>query len=106
MDKIIKSKDGKYMFRCPGCGGIHSINKKIWDFNDNLENPTIKPSILSKFTPQAKGMDKKICHSFVTNGKIKFLNDSTHNLAGETIELLPVNNDNYNMELVNQIRGR
>jgi hypothetical protein len=27
------------------------------------------------------------CHSFVTNGKIQFLADCTHKLAGQTVEL-------------------
>jgi hypothetical protein len=27
------------------------------------------------------------CHSFVTDGKIEFLNDSTHKLAGQTVPL-------------------
>lgn len=28
-----------------------------------------------------------ICHSFVRNGKIEFLSDCTHELAGKTVEL-------------------
>ena len=27
------------------------------------------------------------CHSFVTDGKIRFLNDCTHEMAGETVDL-------------------
>lgn len=30
----------------------------------------------------------KVCHSFVRNGKIEYLNDCTHELAGQTVELL------------------
>jgi len=96
MDKIIKTKDNRYVFRCPGCNNIHSINDKIWNFNGDLEKPTIKPSILN---PDAR------CHSFVTEGKIKFLKDSTHKLAGETVDLFPINKNYYDMELVNQLRG-
>jgi hypothetical protein len=104
LDRIIKTKDDKFVFRCPGCNGIHSITKEIWDFNDDLEKPTIKPSILSKFTPKSEGMSPKVCHSYVTDGKIRFLNDSTHDLAGKTVDLFPVDGDHYNMELVEQFR--
>jgi hypothetical protein len=27
------------------------------------------------------------CHSFVTDGRIQFLSDSTHALAGQTVDL-------------------
>lgn len=30
----------------------------------------------------------EICHSFVTGGKIRYLNDCTHHLKGKTVELL------------------
>lgn len=30
----------------------------------------------------------KICHSFITDGEIQFLNDCTHKLAGHTVDLL------------------
>ena len=29
-----------------------------------------------------------VCHSFVTDGKIQFLGDCTHELAGQTVELI------------------
>jgi hypothetical protein len=31
--------------------------------------------------------DRIVCHSFVTDGRIQFLDDSTHELAGETADL-------------------
>ena len=30
------------------------------------------------------------CHSFVTDGRIQFLSDSTHVLAGQTVDLPPI----------------
>jgi len=29
----------------------------------------------------------QVCHSFVTDGRIQFLGDCTHNLAGQTVDL-------------------
>lgn len=30
---------------------------------------------------------KTVCHSFITDGQIQFLNDCTHPLAGQTVPL-------------------
>jgi len=30
---------------------------------------------------------ERICHSFITDGKIQFLSDCTHHLAGQTVDL-------------------
>lgn len=76
-------------FRCPGCGGGHSIPVKPdvagWEWNQNLDRPTISPSILvnrGKSNPTAH-----VCHSFVRDGHIEFLSDCSHDLAGKTVEL-------------------
>jgi hypothetical protein len=105
LDKLIRAEDGRLMFKCPGCNGIHAVTEEIWEFNGDLEKPTIRPSILSKFTPSAEGIERKICHSFVTEGRIRFLNDCTHSLAGKTVSLVDVSEENYNMELVEKLRG-
>jgi hypothetical protein len=31
----------------------------------------------------------RVCHSFVTDGKIQFLSDCTHSLANTTVEIPP-----------------
>lgn len=104
-----KSTDGVVMFWCPGCETYHGVwteNKNDlganWKWNGSLEKPTFKPSILVKGTrpitdDEAKRIlagekiepEPTICHSFVTDGKIKFLDDCTHKLAGQTVELKP-----------------
>jgi hypothetical protein len=55
-------------------------NPNAWTFNGDLERPTFSPSI--KVT--SKNKDQEIvCHSFVTDGQINFLNDCTaHPLRG------------------------
>lgn len=55
-----------------------------WSWNGSILNPTLKPSILSK---AGKG---HVCHSFVNDGKIQFLSDCSHELAGKTMDLLDV----------------
>lgn len=104
MDKIIKKKDGTLLFLCPGCNKIHVINQPervLWEFNEKLDKPTIRPSILNKSQYKRKGkIVKSICHSFITDGKIRFLNDCTHEMAGETVELIDVIEDNYNFDVL------
>lgn len=75
------------MFRCPGCKGGHIVatvkipGQPCWAFNGDCEKPTFSPSILYK---TANGV---VCHSFVRDGKIQFLKDSAHELAGQTVDL-------------------
>ncbi len=72
---------------CPGCGHLHSLHVTgrndfgaQWEWNNNLEAPTFSPSLLVKWS-------NKVCHSFIKDGKIQFLNDSTHELSGQTVDL-------------------
>jgi Family of unknown function (DUF6527) len=88
-----------YLVECPGCGHSHMYDSR-WGFNGNLDSPTFSPSYLSKYrhpkgysndNPAPKGWKgeyvEEVCHSFVTDGKIQFLSDCTHKLAGQTVEL-------------------
>ena len=99
--KIIDTEiKGVYMIFCPGCkcghwfstngntpnhikGNEHLRKGPVWGWNGDREKPTIEGSILTRSGP---GMSK-ICHSVITDGKIKYLKDSTHELSGQTVEL-------------------
>jgi hypothetical protein len=80
-----------FTFDCPGCENSHgvwtkqrnSVNAK-GDFNGDLDKPTVSSSILVRYP--IKGV-MGICHSFIRDGKIEFLGDCTHHLAGKTVEL-------------------
>lgn len=74
---------GYYVFHCPGCDMVHSIDTR-WSFNGDMEKPTISPSLLVRYPTKEK---MNICHSFIKEGKIQYLRDSTHELAGKTVEL-------------------
>ncbi len=80
-------------FMCPGCKEVHALNT-TWAFNGDLEKPTVQPSVLvhrmgnSMAIEEFKEYRNELrCHSFITDGKIKFLSDCTHELANQTIEL-------------------
>ena len=95
--------NGELAFMCPGCKEKHFINDKetripnlpqshIWTFNNDFEKPTIRDSVLTRsydFNPSTGKHDIEVnrCHSFITNGIIKFLPDCQHELTGQTVEL-------------------
>jgi hypothetical protein len=96
---MIHEPSGTVYFHCPGCNGSHavSIRKEAgrgWTYNENPERPTFTPSVLVTYraNPDASEEFKewrteRICHSFVTDGRIQFMNDCTHELAGQTVDL-------------------
>ncbi len=99
-----------YNFQCPGCGYSHSVNQ-TWAFSGDLDRPTFSPSVLvtsGHFCAHHKPGDDcwctfyadpenadvtdrrfqcGVCHSFVRDGRIQFLGDCTHELAGQTVDL-------------------
>ncbi len=83
-----------------------------WTFNGDEEKPTFAPSMLATSGHYVPGYEKTAhpewcwcnfierfpdhadckfkcyrCHSFVTDGKIQFLSDCSHALAGQTVDL-------------------
>ncbi|WP_375261872.1 DUF6527 family protein [Palleronia sp.] len=80
-------------FRCPGCKSMHCVivegtGRPRWSYNGDADAPTFSPSIhVSAPDPDAPRVELARCHSFVREGQIRFLADSTHNLAGQTVEL-------------------
>lgn len=87
----ITNQDGtdvSYAFDCPGCGIGHSFrvdgSGPKWSFNGDVDKPTFSPSLLVRWV---KGGVDVVCHSFVRDGQMQFLNDCTHELAGITVPL-------------------
>lgn len=71
-----------YFFHCPGCQRSHGFHVPRWSWNGSFEKPTFTPSLLcDSDTPERR------CHSFVTDGRIQFLTDCHHALAGRTVDL-------------------
>ena len=62
----------------------------VWSWNGDTENPTLRPSIRTQGAVYLDSDVEICCHSWVTNGKIQFLPDSTHQFSGETMDLLEV----------------
>lgn len=86
----------------------HTIGVGRWRFNGDLVTPTIDPSVLVRSGHFAQHFNEGgscwceynavhadnpapfvcyLCHSYVRDGLIEFLPDSTHALAGQTVAL-------------------
>lgn len=82
------------LFECPGCDMLHVVyvesgagaNLPLWTWNGSKAAPTFSPSVLVRY-PWGEDRHERVCHSFVTAGRIQFLGDCTHALAGQTVEL-------------------
>lgn len=110
--KLRACEGGRLSFYCLGCKTSHTvtIGPNAWGWNGDAERPTFSPSVLVRqghfaydqprdtcwCTYNAAQEDKgekpspftcQICHSFVTDGRIQFLGDCTHHLAGQTVDL-------------------
>ncbi|PLP87600.1 ammonia monooxygenase [Pseudomonas sp. FFUP_PS_473] len=105
-----QAADGSIWFWCAGCDTPHNLNVGSgsgprWGYNGNAEVPTFTPSVLvqhDQWEPAAITPDiaekirigeivqikaTKVCHSFITEGRIQYLSDCTHHLGGQTVDL-------------------
>ena len=78
--KAHRATDNLILIFCPGCGNAHGFDAR-WTFNGDFERPSFSPSM------HVEAGGPNTCHSFVRDGKIQFLTDSHHALAGQTVEL-------------------
>ena len=97
--------DGLLHFFCPACDEPHQIRIQPhgpWVFNGDLEKPTIRESVLVRsgiYVPDngynAEEIEERRetsvqCHSYITDGFIKYCNDCIHpgkNFRDQNIEL-------------------
>ena len=100
---VCHQSESRILFHCPGCECAHGPTVEgphAWQWNGSLDKPTFSPSILVRGTvPVTDDQVARImagekiepvptvCHSFVRDGRIEFLSDCTHKLAGQTVPL-------------------
>ena len=101
---VLHRKGDVLQFICPACNRIHSagIGSGGWTWNNDLEKPTLHPSLgvsgVEELTDEQYEQVRSgvpfeplrfYCHSFIRDGRIEFLSDCTHSLRNTTIDLLP-----------------
>lgn len=101
LSPILRSVEGGgLMFWCPGCDGAHMVmvgnaTGPRWSYNGDPVRPTFTPSLKVEYNGPDAGQDQgdghrappAVCHSFVVEGRIQFLGDCTHALAGQTVDI-------------------
>ena len=73
-----------HSFFCRGCQCSHFFTES-WSWNGDRVKPTVTPSILVNGDLSNPSTPK--CHIFISAGKIQYLADCTHELAGQTIDM-------------------
>ncbi|WP_072379790.1 DUF6527 family protein [Novosphingobium sp. NDB2Meth1] len=107
---------GYVQWFCPGCRETHHIPVasvhnpgQNWRWDGNPDVPTFEPSVLVRgghFAPNWKqgepcwctpnpseedwGFRCRQCHCYVRSGKIEFLADCSHELAGQIVDMVPL----------------
>lgn len=101
-------------WHCPACNQEHHVPVLIgekgkkdrgWNWNGNLDSPTLSPSVKissGKYVPEwekikhrydnAEGKkwieeNSSICHFFITDGNVRYCGDCTHSYNGKIISL-------------------
>lgn len=91
----------RLVFHCPGCGCLHSFRladgnlkrdpqRPIWKWNGSLDKPSLEPSLImySLYSVEERQRLKvKLCHLYLTDGVIIFLNDCEHDLKSRKVAL-------------------
>lgn len=108
MLRVVKDRGHCYdalLFLCPGCKAfsqqstglnllpvntsklifmvpvdVSKMKRAVWEWDGDLEAPTLSPSILSK-------IGGEVCHSFLKDGVFEFLPDCTHEFSGQNVPL-------------------
>lgn len=55
-----------------------------WTWNGDIDKPTLRPSVLTQDGNQLR------CHTWVNDGQAQFLDDTSHELRGRTVDMLEV----------------
>jgi hypothetical protein len=112
----INTPCGHHHYICISNVGLEA-HRAVWSFNNNFINPTFIPSInetCGDLIPEFAAIDAKAkehnnatpeiykewrdqmrkcayrCHFIVTDGKIYYCSDCTHELANKTLEILEI----------------
>lgn len=78
------------VYYCPACRHYHAVTVRgqnecgagPWKWNGDEERPALSPSVKHRRVDEE---GEYVCHHFVERGRIRYLNDCTHEFAGRTI---------------------
>lgn len=82
---IVHNGENWIRYYCPGCKLHHTVPGKKWDWNCDIDYPTLSPSVKHMYTTDSE--EDKVCHYFIKNGLIEYCGDCSHDLKGQKMEL-------------------
>lgn len=82
--KLQTTSDGRVLFWCVACDECHWFNTS-WTLSGTDDKPTVNPSIAVSMPPTPY-----LCHSFIRDGQIEYLADCNHKLAGQTVDMVDI----------------
>lgn len=90
MNAVVKlDEDNLHLLMwCVACKNLHVIHvagENPWEWDGDELKPTINPSILVFAYPNHQPR----CHSFVRDGMWQYLSDCEHDMAGQTVPMIP-----------------
>ena len=91
LHEIVRSDGSRYswIIYCPACRDSHLVNSRfVW--NGSKDKPTFdgETTILGvKIERAHNSINRPHCHFSIQDGFITFYRDSSHHMAGETVEL-------------------
>lgn len=86
LSRKLRSVQTGHMHWCPGCEQAHVLPAS-WCFDENIQAPTFSPSFKHDWG------GRRMCHYFIAGGRIQFCGDSTHALAGQTVDMPNIPDD-------------
>lgn len=94
--RVIEKSD-HWRIRCPATGWLRIPRDGRWSFNGDYQHPTFSPSLNQTVGLPGESIEQVRAgrvaernHCFVRDGRIEYLPDCTHHLAGQTVELPPL----------------
>lgn len=77
----------KYVITSPATN-MDIVFDDRWTFNGDFNNPTFEPSMLVEYPFENPETGHVREHFFVRNGKIQYLSDCHHDMAGKTVDMI------------------
>lgn len=93
MEKVRLEENGMLSFICPGCDKPHAIRTTgpyAWGWNNDLNNPTITPSVLTKsieLSEEGERQYKEWVESECKNGRKEIVRVFQKEVNGEIVEV-------------------
>ena len=86
-DFIQNNKHLGYIITSPATGMDIFFDER-WTFNGDFEKPTFEPSMLVQYPVENPETGHVLEHFFVKDGKIQYLQDCHHHMAGHTVDMI------------------